>query len=316
MPVTSSILRPDLGALAYEYSANAARNGFIGQRVLPAFHTPLKSAQYPVIPTEALLSLEETARAPRSAYARDDWAFDTKTYACQEYGFEAPLDDSEAALYGRYFDAEAITAERAAGKLLRAQEKRIADKVMDTSTFAYGAASAKWSVYATADPLKDVETARKNIIDATGLRPNVLIMDREILRHVSLCDAVIDRIKYTSPAVQRGQLGEDLLAAYFGVDAVLVAGGVYNTAAAGLTPSVSAIWSRTKVMLARVSTGGSDLREPSIGRTFVWDEDGADILVTEQYREEQTRSNVYRVRQCTDECIQFTGAGYIITTVL
>lgn len=39
------------------------------------------------------------------------------------------------------------------------------------------------------------------------------------------------------------------------------------------------------------------------------------MLTTEQYREEQTRSDIYRVRQNTDECIQFTGAGYILTGV-
>ena len=39
------------------------------------------------------------------------------------------------------------------------------------------------------------------------------------------------------------------------------------------------------------------------------------MLTTDQYREEQTRSDIYRVRQNTDECIQFTGAGYILTGV-
>ena len=47
----------------------------------------------------------------------------------------------------------------------------------------------------------------------------------------------------------------------------------------------------------------------------MWENDAPDIIVTEQYREEQTRSDIYRVRQYTDECIQFSGAGYIITGV-
>ena len=38
-------------------------------------------------------------------------------------------------------------------------------------------------------------------------------------------------------------------------------------------------------------------------------------MTAEQYREEQTRCNIYRVRQNTDECITFTGAGYILTGV-
>ena len=33
------------------------------------------------------------------------------------------------------------------------------------------------------------------------------------------------------------------------------------------------------------------------------------------YGHEQTRSDVYRVRQNTDECVQFAGAGYILTGI-
>ena len=69
------------------------------------------------------------------------------------------------------------------------------------------------------------------------------------------------------------------------------------------------------MLLARISSGGQDLKEPSLGRTFIWEEDAPGMIVTEQYREEQTRSDVYRVRQNTDECIQFAGAGYIVTGV-
>ena len=66
---------------------------------------------------------------------------------------------------------------------------------------------------------------------------------------------------------------------------------------------------------AVLAGGGQNLKEPCLGRTFLWEEDSPGMLTTEQYREEQTRSDIYRVRQNTDECIQFTGAGYILTGV-
>jgi hypothetical protein len=37
--------------------------------------------------------------------------------------------------------------------------------------------------------------------------------------------------------------------------------------------------------------------------------------VTESYREEQTRSDIYRVRQYTDEAFVFTGAGYLLSNI-
>ena len=65
---------------------------------------------------------------------------------------------------------------------------------------------------------------------------------------------------------------------------------------------------------ACLSSGGPDLREPCLGRTFVWSEDSG-LLTTESYREEQTRGTIYRVRQNTDERLQFVGAGYVLTGV-
>ena len=61
MPRTSSeaLLRPDLGCLAFEYSMNAASQGFIGRQVLPIFPTALQSAVYPVIEAETFLELPD-----------------------------------------------------------------------------------------------------------------------------------------------------------------------------------------------------------------------------------------------------------------
>lgn len=315
MPRTQAILRPDLGVIAYEYSMDAARMGFIGHRVLPVFPTSLASAQYPVIPVSAILESAETLRAPRTAYARGDWEFDFQTYSCSENGWEEPLDDSEAALYARYFDAEMVAAQRATLMVLRSQERRVAEKVMDTKTFESAAVANPWNSYADADPLADVNKAKDHFRATVGLKPNALILDEDILKHVSMCQAVMERVKYSSPNAIRGELTLEQLKAYFGVADIVVAQAVHNKGGKRQARDVTPIWPTDKIMLACLSSGGRDLKEPSIGRTFLWEEDSPGMLTTEQYREEQTRSDIYRVRQNTDECIQFAGAGYILTNV-
>lgn len=310
-----AIVRPDLGTLAYEFSLSAAQQGFIGQLVLPGFMTRLQSAKYPVIPAEAILEVSDTQRAPRSAYARGDWEFDWEDYSCKENGWEEPLDDTEAAMFRDYFDAEVVAVQRAVLMVLRSQERRVAAKVMNTSTFENAAAAKAWNSYADADPLADVEKAKEYFRYSVGLKPNALVMDEDVLRHISMCEAVMERVKYTSPNAIRGQLTIEQLKAYFGVENIVVAGAVFNSAKKGKPKKIEAIWPKDKVLLARLSSGEQDLKEPSLGRTFIWEEDAPGILVTEQYREEQTRSDVYRVRQNTDECIQFAGAGYILTGV-
>ena len=314
MPRISSIFRPDLGTLAYEYSLEAASQGFIAQQVLPPFFTAEKTAQYPVIPAEAILEVAETLRAARSAYARGDWTFEDADYNCKENGWEEPVDDSEAALYRNFFDAEVVATRRATLMVLRSHEKRVAKKVMSTTNGISNSAVAKaWNDYANADPLADVNKAKKHFRFEVGLTPNALVLDKEVLSHVSMCHAVMERVKYTNPNAIRGELTLEQLKAYFGVANIIVAGGVYNNAARNQPKNVETFWPLDRVLLACVSSGGQDLKEPALGRTFVWEEDAPNLLVTEQYREEQTRSEVYRVRMHTDECLQFSGAGYILT---
>lgn len=314
MPITYSVFRPDLGALAYEFSLDAAQRGFIGRLVLPVFNTMLQSAQYPVIPTEAMLAVGETARAPRSAYARGDWEFESADYSCRENGWEEPIDDVERAMYRNYIDAESMATIRATMMVLRSQEQRIVNKVMDTKVLANSAVTKSWNSYADADPLADVQKAKDVMRFKIGLEPNAIVMDKAILRHISMCQAVMERVKYTSPNALRGELTIEQLKAYFGVEQIIVSEAVYNSSKKGKAVSINTIWPRDKVLLARVSSGGQDLHEPCLGRTFVWEEDSG-ALTTEQYREEKIRSDVYRVRQSTDECLQCSGAGYILTGV-
>lgn len=316
MRTTGYILRPDLGTIAYEYALDPAQTGFIGGQVLPLFQTTEKTAQYPVIPTASILDSPETQRAPRAAYARGDYELDYATFDCQENGYEEPLDDAEANVYRNFFDAEAVAVKRAMGVIMRSYERRVAKKVMDTTKFENKAVSAKWNDYANANPLADVNAAKEHFRYTVGLKPNALVLDEDVLRHISMCDAVVDRVKYTSPNAIRGELTLDQLKAYFGVANILVGNAVRNAAGRKQQTKIETIWPTDKVLLACVSSGGQDLREPSIGRTFLWTGDSPDMLTVEQYREEQTRSTIYRCRQNTDECVQFRGAGYILTGVV
>lgn len=316
MPKTKAIIRPDLGTMAYEYSLTAAGLGFIAQRVLPPFYTPLKTAQYPVIPAEALLEDVDTQRAPRTAYARGDWEFDFLDFNCSENGYEEPIDDSEAQLYRNFFDAETMATYRAMSIILRRLEKRVASKVFNATTFGGHAVGKAWNSYADADPRADVLAGIEAIRMSTGLKPNALILDESVLLHVSMCQSVIERVKYSNPDAIRGDLTIPQLQAYFGVEQIIAAGAVRNTAAKGKAKSIASVWSPTMAMLGVVSSGGQDLREPSLGRIFSWEEDAPEMLVVETYREEQIRSDVVRARQNTDECVQFTGAGYLMTGVI
>jgi hypothetical protein len=313
----TTLQRPDLGALAYEYLANADERGFIGLQILPLFDVAEQSADYPVIPIEALLKLQDTARAPRGAYNRGDYEFETGTYSCKENGWEEPVDDVEARLYSRFFDAEEVAVMRATDILLRAQEARIAAAVFNTNNITGTAAvTTEWSTAATCTPYADVQTAKAAMRAASGLIPNIMAMTHKVFQNIISAKEIRDKFQYTAPFETRpfdAQLAA--MATYFGVDRILVGGAMKDSAKQGQSFSLADIWDDEYVLLAKVSGGGRDLRDPCLGRTFLWTADSPQNIVTEQYREDQTRSDIYRVRQYTHETFVFTGAGYLMSNI-
>jgi hypothetical protein len=295
----------------------ASQRGFIGLSIFPIFETPEQSADYPVIPLEAILKLKDTGRAPRGKYNRGDWEFEMGTYSCKEFGWEEPVDDAEAALYRRFFDAEEIATIRATDILLRRQEARIATAAFDVASITNTAAVAiEWSTAATAVPRANVYAARSAMRAATGLEPNVIAMSKKVFDNLMLTAEVTAAFRYTNPIEIGGYEAQArIMAQYFGLDRVLIGGAVYDSAKEGVAASIADMWDDEYVGLYRVSSGSRDLREPCIGRTFLWTGDSPQNLVTEQYREEQTRSNIYRVRHNVDEEYVFVGAGYLLSNI-
>lgn len=316
-PTSSTTLqRPDLGAIAYEHMCEASQLGFIGMQILPTFDTPLQSAEYPVIPFEAMLKNQDTARAARAAYARSDYQFESGNYNCKEHGWEELLDDKEAALYRRYFDAEEVSIMRAVDILLRTQEKRIADMIFNPNNVVKVDVGIEWSTAATATPRANVTAGKQAMRAASGLKPNAIVMSTKVFDNLLLTAEVVNALKYTNPIELGGvEIQKRLLAAYFGVDRILIGDAIKDTAKKGQSASLSDIWNPEYVGLFRISYGGPDLREPSIGRTFLWTGDSPTIVTVESYREDAKRSNVYRVRNNTDEKFIFTGAGYLLGNI-
>jgi len=310
---TSAAQRPDLQAVVF--GAADQPSGYIGLNVLPIFNVPEVTGQYPVIPNDVMFSVPETRRTDRGGYHRSDWTWGWDTFKCVENGREEKIDDREVALYKRYFDAEVMATRRALNIVLRKQEKRIADEVFNASNFDVHEVTHEWDDPTNAVPITNVKTGRKAIHDAIGMEPNTLIISYSTFLDLGLCDQIIDRIKYTTPAVQRGDINAALLAQAFGVEQILVGGSLYNEAKKGQTPSLSALWSNEYAMLC-VTSGSPMLSElPHLGRTFLWPGDSPSNTVVESYRDETVRADIVRVRHDTDEEFISTDCAYLLGNI-
>lgn len=320
---TSSLatLRPELAGSLEEFDLAMDRNGFIGLRVLPVMEVQKASGIFGKIPIEQLLQHPETSRAPGSAYNRGHWKFTTDSYACQEHGWEEPVDDREAELYADFFSAEVVSAQRARDIVLRAHEKRVADLIFNTTTWTGSALTTAvgtaWSNHNDSTPIDDVEAAILKVRSGTGLWPNALIIDRLVFRHLRQCAQIIDRIasQGAGSPTKATDINERMLAQVFDLEQIIVAGSIQNTANKGQDASISSLWNSTYASVARI-VGGQDIREPGLGRTFHWGEDGSTIGGTmESYRDETVRGDVIRDRHDTDEKVLYTGCAHLLTGV-
>jgi hypothetical protein len=311
-------LRPDLASSFESFDLAAEKEGFIARKVFPTVEVASQAGTFGRIPLAQLLQQRDTRRAPGSGYARGNFTFETGTYSCKEHGAEEPIDDREAKMYAEYFDSETISAARAYNAVLRNAEARVASAVFNTTTWT-GAAlttsvATSWATVATAVPLTNVEAAVQRVYDNSGLWCNAMIINRRVFRNLRNTTQVIDRIA-SSGAGDR-TLASDItvqqLAQAFDLDYIIVAGGSQNTATEGQPGVAAQIWGNGFAMICKVATG-SDFREPCIGRTFHWSEDGSGVDgAFETYRDETVRANVVRVRQDVDEVVLYPQAGHLL----
>lgn len=300
----AAVYRPDLGAAVMEYNEGATQT-YIGLSVMPLFPTMEKAATYPVIPKEVLLSAPDTTRAPRGKYQRGDWEYERGKFSTSEHGWEEPVDDSERSLIEREVPglADFVATKRAWNHIMRGQEKRIAAAVFNASNFTAHSLTNEWDDATNATPIDDVQTGKLSIRSACGMLPNTLIISYSSFLNLRRCSQVVDLVKYTFPGLDINQMNVQQLAQILDVSRILVGGMVYNSAGKGLDATISDIWSNEYAMLTITAQSAEDITEPCIGRTFIWTEDSAQNPIVESYREEQSRSDIIRVRHNTSEAL-------------
>lgn len=297
----AAIYRPDLGQAVMEYEEGPTM-AFIGPRLMPVFRTSNSAASYPVIPKEALLKIDAADRAPRGTYGRDDWDYERGTFQTAEKGLEGLLDDSERELFDTESQgtAEFITTKRTLDKVMRAAEKRYADMIFNATNFTANAVSTEWDTAASCTPVDDVSDGVAAFRLQCGMLPDALVIGYQTFLDAKNCDQVVDRLKYTVPGLDLANLTSAQLAQALGVPEVIVGGSVYDSTGKGLDTTVADLWSTEYAALVKISSG-PDITQPGLGRTFLWTEDSPQNPIVESYREENRRSDVFRVRHHVDE---------------
>ncbi len=301
------VYRPDLG-LVVEEGLEFEDLGLIGMQLMPPLLVPDASGTFSVLPEEAFNSLEETERAPRTAYNRSDWTYETGFYKTREQGHEEPIDDTDRAKYERRVSGvsvDTLAVKRARGIIGRNQEKRVADRILNESNFYTDTASAAINASESpGNPIDIVKDAVSYMRNNYGVLPNMLEMNWKLFRALKSNPFVVDRLKYTFPGIDIEKLSAAQVAHMLDIPQVIIGGAMYNSATQNKkkTVTLNEFWDPNYIFLGLVSTSPDEL-DPCCGRTFVWTEDSAEEPLVETYREEQIRSDIYRIRHQVGETL-------------
>lgn len=284
-----------------------APDGYLADLVLPPVPVVRESASFWVY-DKSRFDVPDSKRAPRAEYNRIDWNVTTDNYLCHQFGLEGEIDDQERKNAAAPLDLDVDTTEIVTDMVLNNREKRVVDMVTDTSVvtqYTTLSGTSKWTDGVNSDPLGDVKTGRTTIFQATGYRPNRMVIGYTVFEALKLHPQIKEIIKYTERAIVTAAL----LAAVFEVEEVLVGGVLRRTSKAGQTDALSDVWGANVLLF--YSEKSPSLKRASFGYQLRQED-----LRVFRYREDKRDTDVIRVTEKQAEKIVAASLGYLIQTAV
>ena len=277
-------------SVAYIQSAD----NFIANKVFPIVPVDKQSNLYFKYTKEDWFRDDARLRADGSEAAASGYGLSTDNYYANVYAVKKAVGDQTMANFDNPLDPMRDAAKFTAQLILNRMENQFVSDFITTGVWGtdYAGVSGtpstnqfkQWSDLANSDPIQDVETWKAKILSTTGFEANKLVLGYDVYQILRNHPDVIDRVKYTGRDVPDTQY----LAQLFGLDQVLVAKAVKNTAAEGQTGSFSFAFGKSALLVYAPENPG--LLTPSAGYSFQWRgvSEGLGLTVgTKQYRVEQ-----------------------------
>ena len=266
---------------------------FVADEIAPPVTVPEKSGTYFIWTRDFWFRRQSGAdRAPEGPYQRVGYGVTTGTYDTSEIGYEKALGDptaksSQTPTSLASVDVEFLTNLMQLEIEIRAAAALFVTGIWNTSTTLAG--GDQWSDFANSDPIADADTAIRTIRRNTGSKPNKMFIGALVWEKLKEHPLILDKYKHTQTAI----MTPELVAAVLGIDRIVIAESVQNTAAEGATYIGADIWTDNILFVRETPTPG--LMIPNGAYRLTWDEAGNVPWAVGQYREESIRSDITRI---------------------
>lgn len=240
-----SQLTSQIDELLSAASAAYVPEGYLADLVLPsigAIHSTGKLAKY----GNQHLRIEHSITGGKGAFKRvESITRSTSSFSIEKHGLSAIVTDEDYKNVLNPYKAEADEVMGLTAMIMLGKEKALADTLTDSSIltqYTTLTSSDQYSDPLNSDPIDDFSTARATIRAACGLPPNKAFMDWAVFNKLRFHPQMLDALGFKQ--ARPGGLNEQELAIAMGVEKVLIAQAVYNSAVEGQSDSLAAVWGK------------------------------------------------------------------------
>jgi hypothetical protein len=303
--------RNDIGDILHENMLGMGQ--FIGGKVMPALYVDEQDGRYDKLSfTEVKTAAVSDTTADSAASNEVVHEYTTDSYSTVERRLKEFTPD-RANKKMKSFDITLDDAKLCQYYMMLNWEKRLANILFDVSTtFASykTAVTTAWSTAATATPVKDVQSAKLNLIDQmNGMVDGVKMVG------IGNWQARLDLLATTDIKDRwiQGNTKSDLedltnvqLAQVLGLDEVhfsrIAQGG-------------SQIWDKDQFGIYLVSDSQQLKAAPRVGNTFVWRDNSPSMWNVDTWRSDDPKGQWTRVQTDSVEKLITARAGHVLTNV-
>ena len=263
--------RPDLDMIATSMNILAAQQKFIGSSIIPDLTVQTRFGKYPYVDTASWLTDPFELISPMGAMPRVQIEFGKRDFACNERGFEMPVNREDEILYKDWLDIELHTAN--AARTMAAYHREASAVALVNNASAYGTSTAvehQWTSKSDATPIADLKKLIEEIGEKCGQDPNTVVMSKTTWNRILECEEVADRVKFaTAGEGSVKDLTTSNFAALIGVERVLL-GETRKADDTGGTRTYPRIWANDTVSAFVALTSKENAKLPHWAARIVY----------------------------------------------
>lgn len=238
---------------------------FVATRVFPIVAVEKQTDKYYIYTKADWFRDEAEVRGPATESVGSGYNVSTAPYSCDVFAIHKDVPDQVKNNTDIPLNPQRDATQFVTQRLLLRLEKQWAADYFTTSVWDTDVTPSNlWSDYGASDPIGDIETGKRTILQNTGFMPNKLVIGYQVFEKLKHHPDIVDRFKYTSSQT----ITAEMLARIFEIDQVLVCMSIQNTAVENATASFSFV--HGKHALLCYSSPSPGLLSPSAGYIFMW----------------------------------------------